>query len=90
MRHNHAMTDPDGIESPIINLLKVLDTYEREHSSRYDSAIANDYILGAAWLEIAKSARTLLNGELGRLDAGTLDGILLDMIVTAGFSESDL
>jgi hypothetical protein len=84
------MTDPNGIESPIINLLKVLDTYERNHVTRYDSAIANDYALGAAWLEIAKSARTLLNGELGRLDAGTLDGILLDMIVTAGFSESDL
>jgi hypothetical protein len=79
------MTDPNGIESPIINLLKVLDTYERNHVTRYDSAIANDYALGAAWLEIAK-----LNGELGRLDAGTLDGILLDMVVTAGFSESDL
>ena len=89
-RHDQALADPDAVEAPIVNLLKVLDTYDRQHVTRFGSATANDYVLGAAWLEIAKATRTMLNGDIGRLDGGSLDRILLDLIVTAGFSEDEL
>ena len=89
-RHQLALVDPDAVEAPIVNLLKVLDTYDRQHVTQFGSAVANDYVLGAAWLEIARAARTLLNGDLGRLDGGSLDKILLDLIRTAGFDENEL
>jgi len=89
-RHKIALAQPNEIEAPIVNLLTVLDSYDRQHVTRFGSAVANDYILGAAWLEIAKAARTLLNGDLGRLDAGSLDKTILDLVETAGFSEEEL
>ena len=90
-RHTDALVTPyPGVESALVNILRALDHYDRYYSSRFGSAIANDYILGAAWLEIAKAARTLLNGELGRFDAGTLDKMILAHVEDAGFTEDEL
>lgn len=89
-RHQLALVEPDEVEAPIVNVLTVLDSYDRQHVTRFGSGLARDYVLGAAWLEIAKAARTLLNGDLGRLDGGSLDKILLDLIRTAGFDENEL
>jgi len=52
--------------------------------------IGEDYVLGAAWLDMLKGCRALLNGETGRYDCGTLDHMLVDMVKAAGFEEGDL
>jgi hypothetical protein len=52
--------------------------YAQAHERRYESLIGDDGFLGPAWEEIGDSLRTLLNGELGRLDGGICDGFILN------------
>ena len=89
-RHMNAMLNPTGIEAPTVILFDYLAGAIEPHYERYGSKLADDYILGAAWLEIAKQARVLLNGELGRLDGGTLDKALYSLAQVAGFEAADL
>lgn len=62
------------------------DAYERH----FDAKIGSDGVSGDAWLDILKGIRALLNGETGRLDCGTVDGLLFDMAHYVGFEEKDL
>jgi len=90
-RHEQAFISPQpGFEQAFKHLVQFLDQYDRAHTTRFDSAIANDYVLGDAYKDILKAARTLLNGEHGRFDAGTMDSIFLGIATTAGFSEDEL
>lgn len=52
--------------------------------------IGQDGVLGPAWQEIGEAIRTLLNGEAGRLDCGTLDSILLDAMQANGLDTSQM
>jgi hypothetical protein len=52
--------------------------------------LANDGILGEAWADMLKGCRTLLNGDLGGLDGGTLDSILCKMAEANGYEVNDL
>jgi hypothetical protein len=84
------MQNPTAIEAPTVKLFAYLAGAIEPHYERYGSKLADDYILGAAWLEIAKQARVLLNGELGRLDGGTLDKALYSLAQVAGFKAVEL
>lgn len=53
----------------------------------YGVSIADDYVLGPAWAEIGKSLRTLLNGDCGRLDCGTIDRIVTEEFVANGLTD---
>lgn len=88
--HRLAMTMPIGFETAIVQLIHGAAKYADEHYQRHESLIGEDGILGPAWLDILKGIRTLLNGETGRLDCGTIDGLLLDMAANCGFKEEDL
>lgn len=59
--------------------------YAAAHAERFDSPIGDDYVLGPAWAQWGASLRTLLNGETGELDCGTLDSILVDNLTEQGF-----
>ena len=49
--------------------------------------IGSDGILGVAWAKMGRQLRNLLCGDLGRLDGGTLDGIILSAFAQAGLNE---
>ena len=45
----------------------------------------SDYVLGAGVGQIIEGIRVLLNGDIGRLDAGTVDAWLCDAALAAGW-----
>ena len=76
-RHEQAMRIPmRGHEGAIVSLFEGLEKYAKAHEARYGSPISEDYFLGPAHASIAEGIRTLLNGETGRFDCGTLDARL--------------
>lgn len=83
-RHNEAFRNPKGVEIAIVSLLQGLEKYIQVHGERYRSEVADDGVLGDGVADIAKGIRTLLNGELGRLDAGTIDGRLCHILKACG------
>lgn len=75
--HFDAMQNPrPGFERAIVYMLKGWAEYADAHAKRYDSAIGDDGVLGDPWETIGQSIIDLLNGETGRLDCGTLDGVI--------------
>lgn len=83
-------TDESRSEQAISSACHALKTYADAHKSRFDTHLADDYVLGPAWLQWLKGVRTLLNGITGRLDCGTVDGFLLNLAQEHGFREEDL
>ena len=89
-RHNAAMQHPVKFERPLHKLINALRSYREEHLKQYGSKLSDDYVLGVAWYKIAQATRDLLNGEVGRLDAGTLDTLLYQNMTAAGFTEEEI
>jgi len=80
-RHNSAMRIPHpGFEAAMVQLLTGWYNYAETHRRRYSSDIGEDGVLGEAWADIGTSIRALLNGDLGRMDGGTLDGFISDTL----------
>lgn len=77
-------------EAGIVQMLKGWALYADAHYNQFESLIGHDYVLGPAWLEMGKSLRTLLNGEMGRLDGGMTDGLILDLLKHNGFETENL
>ena len=61
---------------PIAGIIKAMGRYADDHKQRFGSAITADGVLGPAFEEMCESVRTLLNGDIGGLDGGTLDNLL--------------
>ena len=74
----------------VAEIMWALAKYHQEHRDEYDSTIAEDGVLGPAFLDILKGARSLLNGELGPHDAGTLDSALVAIGRAAGFEDKEI
>lgn len=72
-------------ELALLDILSGLTEYAGAHVRQYDSPIADDGVIGEAWLDALRGLRALLNGELGRLDGGTLDHAILELYKAAGF-----
>jgi hypothetical protein len=83
-RHNDAWRFPQTKEAPIVNLVLAFAAYADNHSARFDSKIGFDGVLGPAWADIGQSIITLLNGEIGRLDGGIVDGLVHDIMAEYG------
>jgi hypothetical protein len=81
-RHNTAVTLPitriSTLESSLVYMLRGWYDYARQHEQRFESKIGDDGFLGPAWEEMGDNLRTLLNGDIGRLDGGTVDGFILN------------
>lgn len=92
-RHNAAIHDPEALsgEVGIVLLRHAITQYIREAeetTGKPSPAIGawRDPVLGPAIGAILSAFLTLLNGELGRLDAGTLDTWARGMAERIGYS----
>lgn len=84
-RHCFSWEAPNHIEAPIVNMIKSAAEYADKHQERFESKIGDDGVLGDHWEAIIKATRGLLNGECGRIDCGTADGLLCAMLTEEGF-----
>lgn len=82
-----AVNYPRGVEKPFIGMLTAWLEYADTHASNNESGIGEDYVLGPEWETIGRSLLSLLNGSTGRLDCGTLDGLIRSTLVAEGFAE---
>lgn len=90
-RHNAAISIPSGgFEKSITSGFSAWEGYALAHRVRYGAPIGEDYVLGVAWIEWAKALRSLLNGETGRLDCGTLDAWIFAKVKEHGFEGESL
>lgn len=89
-RHAQAWDAPRGMEVPIVGLIKSWLDYGQRHRAQYAASIGDDYVLGPEWAQIGMALLTLLNGDLGRLDGGSLDGIIRDAMLAQGFDPNTL
>ncbi len=86
-RHVEALYAPKGFEAPIVGMIAAWAQYADTHAARYESGIGADYVLGVAWHEMGVLIHDLLNGELGRLDGGTLSSFLHTTMRAEGFND---
>ena len=71
-------------ETSIVGMIEAWMLYAEAHEKKYASKILADGVLGPAWQAIGEGLLTLLNGDIGRLDAGTLDGVIRDVLGPVG------
>jgi hypothetical protein len=85
-RHIAAVNDSaDPFERSISLAVDAWVTYAIAYEQRFESSIGEDYIFGPIWKEWGLALRGLFDGETGRLDCGTLDTIIVDNLIEAGF-----
>lgn len=84
-RHNEAVTAPRfGFESALVAMLRGWAGYADAHRHAYDAPIGDDGVLGPEWAAMGQAMLGLLNGDLGRLDGGTLDGFIRNTLASNG------
>lgn len=84
-RHNNAVTAPRaGFEASLVAMLRGWATYAAAHEQAYESRVGDDGVLGPEWAAVGNAMLGLLNGDLSRLDAGTLDGFIRDTLAANG------
>jgi hypothetical protein len=88
--HVGAINFPNRSEAGIVALLRGWLQYADTHKARYDSGIGEDGVLGKDWAAIGHALLGLLNGELGRLDGGSLDSLIRDTLTAEGFDPDNL
>jgi hypothetical protein len=59
-------------------------SYADAHQNKHETPVGHDYVLGEGFASILQGARTLLNGDMGNLDCGTLDAMILDIASVNG------
>lgn len=75
---------------PLLIAMDSLLRAARTYSTRFESTLAEDYVLGPDWLAAAKGVRGLLDGDFGPIDSGTVEEIFWRAMDAAGFTEADL
>lgn len=65
-----------GFERAIEKMIEGWQEYAEAHNATYESQIGDDAVIGEEWAEIGQALLGLLNGELGRLDGGTLSSYI--------------
>jgi len=72
--HGEAMRLPrPGFERALVSILRGLAEYAQAARNISHGTISDDGYLGSEWALIVSGARSLLNGEAGRLDCGEMD-----------------
>lgn len=85
---------------PLLIAMDGLIRYAKAYEKRFESKLAEDYVLGPEWLAAAKGIRGLLNGdgavamERGITTDSKSNGVIEEMfwaaLSIAGFGEKDL
>lgn len=83
-RHLAAWHSPVGFEIALKSMIVGLAYYGAEMRRQFETAPGADSFLGPAFRAIAASLVTLLNGDLGRFDGGTLDALVRAICVENG------
>jgi len=90
-RHFAAAQCPQSeYEKALVEMLSGWLRYADAVASGGQSGIGQDYALGPCWARIGDGLRGLLNGETGRFDCGTLDGILCRCLEAENFDPANL
>jgi hypothetical protein len=76
LRFGHLTGHRSNTGSALARMIDGWARYADAHRERYEAGIMDCGVMGPAWEQIGKGLRTMLNGELGNLDAGTLDEII--------------
>lgn len=79
-RHNEALENPLFFERAVVSMLTGLEMYIHDHQERYEDEVFNDGVLSRYIVDVANGIRGLLNGETGRLDCGTIDARLVEIL----------
>ena len=83
----------DGRNVRAYSLIRMIDAWEayaEAHKADDDQdlgGIGNDGYVGPLWQEIGKALIGLLSGEIGRLDAGTMDKVIRQVFQDHGLDE---
>lgn len=86
-QHRSAIRVPmPNTERPMVRGIEAWINYAVAHQKRFESPIGEDYVCGLAWARWGFALRELLNCETGRLNCGTLDGILCHNLTEMGFT----
>ena len=88
-RHNAAIRSPRAFESPIIRLYMAIERYCADHAARYHSPVGEDAVLGDSVKCLAMALNGLLDGETGRLDAGTVHSAINRLMREHALGESE-
>ena len=90
-RHLAAISNPQpGFETAVVQMFSGWLRYADEHNSRYKTGVGADYVLGAEWAKVGSALLGLLNGETGRLDCGTLDSLVRNVLSAEGIDPEDV
>ncbi len=89
LRHNDAIRRPKGTELGVMKILRGWEDYAERHLFRFGSVIGQDGFLGKHWESIGDALRGLLNGDLGRLDGGTMDSAIVTIMTKNGIDTED-
>jgi len=73
------------LERAMVLMIKGWCLYAEAMKQQLDWNIGDDQVLGDEWFKIGEALRGLLNGDMGRLDGGTLDTIIADNLNEQGF-----
>lgn len=73
----------------VSSIVRAAETYCRSYKSLIGSDIADDGVLGPAFCNILLGVETLLNGELGTYDGGTIWDSLDRIAKLAGYANLD-
>lgn len=84
VRHGQAVVNPTPVEQPIVDLITAASAYIGQQEATFGKPW-RDYVLGEGVAQILEGLRELLNGEIGRLDAGTCDMLICDMARRIGW-----
>ncbi len=79
--HISGFTDvsPMPQEAVFIHTLRALEFYLQWHLGNFGNHIGNDYVMVEGVRSILEGLETFLNGELGRLDAGTVSNLIWEL-----------
>lgn len=82
-----AQSRPQNFEGALVRGIEAAALYADAHRARFDSPIGDDGVLGPCFRDWLTGLRGLLNGETGRLDCGTVDGLILEIAAIAGLED---
>ncbi len=89
-RHNAAVARPRGAERGILGLIRGWVDYALCHRERYESLIGDDGVLGEYWKDAGSAIKGLLDGDVGRLDCGTLSAYICNFAEQHGIDPEEL
>lgn len=84
--HNRAFAHPEpGFEDALAHLVRGLIAYRAAYVERYQVEISADPALAESWAETARGILGLLDGDTGRFDCATIDGMIRSTAANAGY-----